>query len=88
MVTVGQRIAWAARTTKLANATNIWINDGGAAFRAVPIGQLPRRRASEGCYRQRELIADGATSLRHPRPGVGRTVATDRCLRHRSARVR
>src|SRR6185437_15562916 len=35
MVTLGQRIARAARTTELADATNIAINDGSAAFQTV-----------------------------------------------------
>ncbi len=46
MVTVGQRIARAARTTELADATNIAINDGRAAFQTVlhiHLHVLPRR---------------------------------------------
>jgi diadenosine tetraphosphate (Ap4A) HIT family hydrolase len=46
MVTLGQRIARAARTTELADATNIAINDGSAAFQTVPhihLHVLPRR---------------------------------------------
>jgi histidine triad (HIT) family protein len=35
MVTIGQRIARAARTTELADATHIAINDGPAAFQTV-----------------------------------------------------
>src|SRR2546421_4910927 len=35
MVAIGQRIAKAARATKLADATNIAINDGRAAFQSV-----------------------------------------------------
>lgn len=46
MVTLGQRIARAARTTELADATNIAINDGRAAFQTVlhiHLHVLPRR---------------------------------------------
>jgi diadenosine tetraphosphate (Ap4A) HIT family hydrolase len=46
MVAIGQRIAKAARTTELADATNIGINDGRAAFQSVPhihLHVLPRR---------------------------------------------
>ncbi|CPR09811.1 HIT family protein [Mycobacterium bohemicum DSM 44277] len=46
MVTVGQRIARAARATELADATNIAINDGRAAFQSVfhiHLHVLPRR---------------------------------------------
>ena len=46
MVTIGQRIARAARATELADATNIAINDGRAAFPTVfhiPLHVLPRR---------------------------------------------
>jgi histidine triad (HIT) family protein len=35
LVTIGQRIAKAARATELADATNIVINDGRAAFQSV-----------------------------------------------------
>jgi histidine triad (HIT) family protein len=46
MITVGQRIARAARATELADATNIGINDGRAAFQTVShihLHVLPRR---------------------------------------------
>jgi diadenosine tetraphosphate (Ap4A) HIT family hydrolase len=46
MVTIGQRIARAARTTELADATNIAINDGRPAFQSVfhiHLHVLPRR---------------------------------------------
>ena len=46
MVAIGQRIALAVRTTELANATNIAINDGPAAFQTVShihLHVLPRR---------------------------------------------
>lgn len=50
MVTVGQRIARAARTTELADATNIAINDGSAAFQTVShihLHVLPRRNGDK-----------------------------------------
>jgi diadenosine tetraphosphate (Ap4A) HIT family hydrolase len=46
MVVIGQRIAKAARATELADATNIAINDGRAAFQSVfhiHLHVLPRR---------------------------------------------
>ena len=46
MVTMGQRIARAAKATELADATNIAINDGRAAFQTVlhiHLHVLPRR---------------------------------------------
>lgn len=46
MIGIGQRIARAARTTELADATNIGINDGRAAFQTVfhiHLHVLPRR---------------------------------------------
>ncbi|MCV7053410.1 HIT family protein [Mycobacterium heidelbergense] len=46
MVAIGQRIARAARATELADATNIAINDGRAAFQTVfhiHLHVLPRR---------------------------------------------
>jgi histidine triad (HIT) family protein len=46
MVKIGQRIAQAARSTELADATNIGINDGRAAFQTVfhiHLHVLPRR---------------------------------------------
>lgn len=46
MVAIGQRIARAARSTELADATNIAINDGRAAFQTVfhiHLHVLPRR---------------------------------------------
>jgi len=50
MVTVGQRIARAARTTELADATNIAVNDGRAAFQTVlhiHLHVLPRRNGDK-----------------------------------------
>lgn len=46
MITIGQRIALAARAAKLADATNLALNDGAAAFqsvRHVHLHVLPRR---------------------------------------------
>jgi histidine triad (HIT) family protein len=50
MVTIGQRIAKAARATELADATNIAINDGRPAFQTVPhihLHVLPRRNGDK-----------------------------------------
>lgn len=50
MITVGQRIARAARATELADATNIGINDGRAAFQTVShihLHVLPRREGDK-----------------------------------------
>lgn len=50
MVAVGQRIARAARATELADATNIGINDGRAAFQTVfhiHLHVLPRREGDK-----------------------------------------
>lgn len=50
MVTLGQRIAQAARSTELADATNIAVNDGRAAFQTVfhiHLHVLPRRNGDK-----------------------------------------
>ncbi|MCV7091958.1 HIT family protein [Mycobacterium interjectum] len=50
MVGIGQRIARAARATELADATNIAINDGRAAFQTVfhiHLHVLPRRNGDK-----------------------------------------
>jgi diadenosine tetraphosphate (Ap4A) HIT family hydrolase len=50
MATIGQRIARAARTTELADATNIAINDGRPAFQSVMhihLHVLPRREGDK-----------------------------------------
>jgi histidine triad (HIT) family protein len=70
MVTIGQRIARAARTTELADATNIAINDGPAAFQTVPhihLHVLPRRTGDK------LSVAKGMLLRRDPdREGTGR----------------
>jgi histidine triad (HIT) family protein len=50
MLAIGQRIAQAARATELADATNIAINDGRAAFQSVShihLHVLPRRNGDK-----------------------------------------
>src|SRR6201996_2221466 len=50
MVAIGQRIARAARATELADATNVGINDGSAAFQSVfhvHLHVLPRRNGDK-----------------------------------------
>lgn len=50
MIAIGQRIARAARATELADATNIAINDGRAAFQSVfhiHLHVLPRRNGDK-----------------------------------------
>jgi len=50
MVTLGQRIARAARATELADATNVALNDGPAAFQSVRhihLHVLPRRNGDK-----------------------------------------
>src|ERR1700751_5718890 len=70
MVTIGQRIARAARATELADATNIGINDGRAAFqtvRHIHLHVLPRRNGDK------LSVAKGMLLRRDPdREGTGR----------------
>jgi histidine triad (HIT) family protein len=50
MLAIGQRIARAARATELADATNVGINDGPAAFQTVfhvHLHVLPRRNGDK-----------------------------------------
>ena len=50
LVTIGQRIAKAARATELADATHVVINDGRAAFQSVfhiHLHVLPRRNGDK-----------------------------------------
>jgi histidine triad (HIT) family protein len=59
MATVGQRIARAARTTELADATNIAINDGRPAFQAVMhihLHVLPRREGDKLSFAKGMLL--------------------------------
>lgn len=79
MVTIGQRIARAARATKLADATNIAINDGSAAFQTVPhihLHVLPRRNGDK------LSVAKGLVWRRDPDKA-----ATARILREALARI-
>lgn len=69
MVTLGQRIARAVRSTELADATNIGINDGRAAFQTVfhiHLHVLPRRNGDK------LSVAKGLLVRRDPdREGTG-----------------
>lgn len=70
MITLGQRIAQAAKATELADATNIAINDGRAAFQTVfhiHLHVLPRRNGDK------LSVAKGFLVRRDPdREGTGR----------------
>jgi histidine triad (HIT) family protein len=79
MVTIGQRIARAARATELADATNIGINDGRAAFQSVfhiHLHVLPRRNGDK------LSVAKGMVLRRDPD-----REATGRILRDALARI-
>jgi histidine triad (HIT) family protein len=79
MVTIGQRIARAARATELADATNIGINDGRAAFQTVShihLHVLPRRDGDK------LSLAKGLVLRRDPDRD-----ATGRILREALARI-
>src|SRR6201986_1383865 len=79
MVTIGQRIAKAARATELADATNIGINDGQAAFQSVfhiHLHMLPRRNGDK------LSVAKGLLLRRDPD-----REATGRILREAMARI-
>jgi diadenosine tetraphosphate (Ap4A) HIT family hydrolase len=79
MVTIGQRIARAARATELADATNIGINDGRAAFQTVNhihLHVLPRRNGDK------LSVAKGLLLRRDPD-----REATGRILREAVARI-
>jgi histidine triad (HIT) family protein len=79
MITIGQRIARAARTTELADATNIAINDGHAAFQTVyhiHLHVLPRRNGDK------LSVAKGLVLRRDPD-----REATGRILREALARI-
>jgi histidine triad (HIT) family protein len=79
MVAIGQRIARAARATELADATNIAINDGPAAFQTVlhiHLHVLPRRNGDK------LSVAKGMLLRRDPD-----REATGRILREALARI-
>jgi len=79
LVIIGQRIARAARTTELADATNIAINDGRAAFQSVfhiHLHVLPRRNGDK------LSVAKGMLLRRDPD-----REATGRILREAVARI-
>jgi len=79
MVTIGQRVARAARATELADATNIAINDGRAAFQSVfhiHLHVLPRRDGDK------LSVAKGMLLRRDPD-----REATGRILREALARI-
>lgn len=79
MITIGQRIARAARATELADATNIGINDGRAAFQSVShihLHVLPRRNGDK------LSVAKGLVLRRDPD-----REATGRILREALARI-
>jgi histidine triad (HIT) family protein len=59
MVVIGQRIAKAARATELADATNIAVNDGRAAFQSVfhiHLHVLPRRNGDKLSFAKGMLL--------------------------------
>ena len=79
LVIIGQRIARAARATELADATNIAINDGRAAFQSVfhiHLHVLPRRNGDK------LSVAKGMLLRRDPD-----REATGRILREAMARI-
>jgi histidine triad (HIT) family protein len=79
MIAIGQRIARAARATELADATNIGVNDGPAAFQSVPhihLHVLPRRNGDK------LSVAKGMLLRRDPD-----REATGRILREALARI-
>ena len=79
MIIIGQRIARAARATELADATNIGINDGRAAFQTVShvhLHVLPRRNGDK------LSVAKGLVLRRDPD-----REATGRILREALARI-
>jgi histidine triad (HIT) family protein len=79
MLTIGQRIARAARATELADATHVGINDGPAAFqtvRHIHLHVLPRRNGDK------LSVAKGMLLRRDPD-----REATGRILREALARI-
>ena len=83
MITVGQRIARAARATELADGTNLGINDGRAAAQSVfhiHLHVVPRRDNEP--LKQLAVGADGKVLSSDPDPE-----ATGRILRNALARI-
>lgn len=82
MATLGQRIARAARATELADATNIAINDGRAAFQTVfhiHLHVLPRRDGDKLSVAKGMLLRrdpDRETTGRILREALGRIAAS------------
>ena len=67
MVTLGQRIARAARSTELADATHLGINDGRAAFQSVNhihLHVLPRRNGDNLPAESSQLLGVATMLLR------------------------
>lgn len=59
LVTIGQRIARAARTTELADATHLAVNDGPAAFQTVAhlhLHVVPRREGDKLSFAKGMLL--------------------------------
>jgi diadenosine tetraphosphate (Ap4A) HIT family hydrolase len=72
MITIGQRIARAARASELADATNVGINDGRAAFQTVSHIHLHVRPRRDG---DKLSVAKGLLLRRDPdREATGRTL--------------
>jgi histidine triad (HIT) family protein len=79
MLAIGQRIAKAARATELADATNVGINDGSAAFQSVfhvHLHVLPRHNGDK------MSVAKGMLLRRDPN-----REATGQILREALARI-
>ncbi len=82
MATLGQRIARAARATELADATNIAVNDGRAAFQTVfhiHLHVLPRRQGDKLSFAKGMLLRrdpDREGTARILREGLARIEAS------------
>jgi len=82
MATLGQRIAQAARATELADATNIALNDGRAAFQTVfhiHLHVLPRRQGDKLSFAKGMLLRrdpDREGTARILREGLARIEAS------------
>ena len=82
MVALGQRIARAARATELADATNIGINDGRAAFQSVShihLHVLPRRNGDKLSVAKGMLLRRDPDPARGPRPHRRQSVRLGSC---------